>query len=75
MAGNSGDPTQVSALFYSINGATSWVALGSHGLSGVRPDLPIGQQMYGLGAVRADRQIFKQLYCGAGQMGFCYYGP
>lgn len=74
-ARNGGNPSQVSALFYSIDGATSWTALGSHGLSGIKPDLPIRQQMYGLSSVRADRQIFKRLYCGCGQTGFAYYNP
>lgn len=75
LAGNSGDPNQQSILYYSINAAASWTALGSSGSSGVRPDLPVGQQMYGIGTVRADRQVFSKLYCGAGQMGFCYYNP
>lgn len=74
-AGSTSDPSQAGILYYSINGASSWTALGSAGLSGVRPDLPVGQQMYGIGTVRADRQVFKRLYCGAGQMGFCYYNP
>lgn len=72
-AGNAGDPTQANILYYSINASASWSALGSTGKSGVKPDLPVGQQMYGLNSVRADRQVFKRLYCGGGQMGFCYY--
>ena len=69
------DPTRGLFLYYSIDAAASWSILGSSGPSGVKPDLPIRQQMYGLGTVRADRQTFKRLYASCGQTGFAYYNP
>src|ERR1035437_7558610 len=73
LAWTTSDPAANPFLYYSINGATSWSILGSTAYAGQRVDLPAVQQLYGLSTVRADRQIFKRLYCACNQTGFAYY--
>jgi hypothetical protein len=65
-----GDATTATSysLYYSTTNGSSWI------LHTIRANLPIRQQLDGLGAVRADRTIDNQLYAACGATGFAYFG-